>query len=124
MLLNIDFESSEPIYMQMRNQIVVAIASGELAPGERLPTIRSLANEMGVNVMTVNKAYAILKQEGYINAGRRNGAVVSGNIDSGKAAARQKDVLKLAVSELKLQGVSLDEIIKMCSDFYIKGGEE
>ena len=79
MLLQLDFSSDLPIYLQIRNQIVLGIASGALVPGERLPTIRTLADEAGVNMMTVSKAYQLLKQEGYIHTDRRSGAVVSGN---------------------------------------------
>ena len=73
MLLQLDFSSDLPIYLQIRNQIVLGIASGALVPGERLPTIRTLADEAGVNMMTVSKAYALLREEGYIRADRRGG---------------------------------------------------
>ena len=66
MLIALDFSSDTPIYLQIRNQIVLGIAEGNLQPGERLPSIRTLSNEAGVNMMTVNKAYQLLKQEGYI----------------------------------------------------------
>ena len=79
MLLSLDFSSKLPIYMQIRNQIVLGIASGELAPGEKLPTIRALAEQSGVNMMTVSKAYAALRQEGYITPGRhRRGRLPGG----------------------------------------------
>ena len=79
MLLKLDMSSHVPIYMQIRNQIVLGIASGELAPGEKLPTIRALAEQSGVNMMTVNKAYGLLKQQGYITTDRRGGTVVTGS---------------------------------------------
>ena len=63
MLLQLDFSSDLPIYLQIRNQIVLGIASGALVPGERLPTIRTLADEAGVNMMTVSKAYQLLKRK-------------------------------------------------------------
>ena len=66
MLIRLDFGGDVPIYQQLRNQMVVAIAAGQLAPGERLPTVRDLAEELGVNMMTVSKAYQLLRQEGYI----------------------------------------------------------
>ena len=64
MLLKLDFDSEVPIYQQIRNQIVVGIASGQLSPGERLPATRALAEDLGVNTMTVSKAYQQLRQEG------------------------------------------------------------
>ena len=73
MLLTFDFSSDTPLYIQLRNQIVVGIANGRLTPGEKLPTVRALAEESGINTMTVSKAYQLLKQEGYITTGRRFG---------------------------------------------------
>ena len=76
MILTLDFSSEVPIYLQIRNEIVLGVADGRLKPGEKLPTIRALADEAGVNTMTVNKAYALLKSEGVIVADRRSGARV------------------------------------------------
>lgn len=66
MLFRLDFQSAVPIYRQIRDQVVLAVAQGELTPGERLPTTRALAEDAGVNVMTVSKAYQLLKAEGYL----------------------------------------------------------
>lgn len=77
MIMKPDFASAVPIYQQVRDQIVQAVAAGEFEAGDKLPTIRALAQEAGINTMTVNKAYQLLKQEGYIITDRRNGAVVS-----------------------------------------------
>ena len=66
MIIELDMNSSTPIYVQLRNQIVMGIGRGELKLGESLPTVRQLAQDIGVNTMTVNKAYQILKTEGYI----------------------------------------------------------
>lgn len=71
MLLKLDFSSDAPIYQQIRDQVVKAIASGHLVPGDKLPTIRTLAEETGINMMTASKAYQLLKTEGYITTGRR-----------------------------------------------------
>ena len=77
MLLSFDFASDVPLYQQLRNQIVLGIASGRLRPGERLPTVRALAEESGVNTMTVSKAYQLLKAEGYLTTDRRSGTVIA-----------------------------------------------
>ena len=66
MIVEIDFNSSEAIYMQLKNQIVVAIAQDRLKQGQSLPSVRQMADDLGVNMHTVNKAYSILKQEGYL----------------------------------------------------------
>ena len=65
MLLTFDFSSDTPLYIQLRNQIIIGIADGRLISGEKLPTVRALAEESGINTMTVSKAYQLLKQEGY-----------------------------------------------------------
>ena len=77
MIITIDFNSPDPIYVQLRNQIVRLIAQQRLKDGDSLPSVRAMAMELGVNMHTVNKAYAILKQEGYLQLDRRKGAVIS-----------------------------------------------
>ena len=69
MLLTIDFNSDEALYIQLRNQIIVGIATASILEGETLPSVRQLAETIGINMHTVNKAYTVLKQEGYIKAG-------------------------------------------------------
>ena len=81
MIIELDFSSDTPIYVQLRNQIVKGIGKGELKAGEKLPTVRQLANDAGVNTMTVNKTYQILKSEGYMRTDRRLCAFVAENID-------------------------------------------
>ena len=76
MLIQLDMASDIPIYVQLRNQIVMGIGRGELKMGEKLPTVRQLAQDAGVNTMTVNKAYQVLKAEGFIEIDRRHGATV------------------------------------------------
>lgn len=119
MLLELDFSSDIPIYMQIRNSIVVGIAGGELRAGEKLPTIRGLADEAGVNMMTVNKAYSLLKQEGYIITDRRNGAYVNPSINAQKAQREEQiKKLKLVISEMKLSGVTEDEFLNICREVF------
>ena len=84
MIIKLDMTSNIPIYVQLRNEIVMGIGRGELKKGEGLPTVRQMAEDIGVNNMTVNKAYGILKSEGYIEIDRRHGAKVSTEIDMNK----------------------------------------
>ena len=123
MILNFDFHSDVPIFMQIRNQIVIGIAEGKLKPGEQLPTIRALADESGINMMTVSKAYQILKQEGYITTDRRSGARVAIKDDK---AVNEKTMqqLRLAVSELRLSGMKEEEILSLVSELYQEGGAQ
>lgn len=117
MLLKLDFSSQIPIYRQIRDQIVMGIASGTLPPGERLPTIRALAEEAGINMMTVNKAYQMLKQEGYIAADRRSGAVVAGPPGAGLSPASE-EALRLLASEARLGGLDREGFLALCARLY------
>ena len=122
MLLKLDMASDMPIYLQIRNQIVLGIASGELAPGEKLPTIRALAEQSGINMMTVNKAYGLLKQEGYITTDRRGGTVVSGSRGAAGLSERYTGALKIIAAEARLAGMSEDEFAALCRELYEEGG--
>lgn len=119
MIIRIDEYSDVPIYMQIRNQIVMGISSGELKAGEQLPTVRALALEIGINTMTVSKTYQMLKSEGYIMTDRKNGARVRQQIEkSGVISAENKNELKRIVSEARLSGVPKEEIKKLVDEFY------
>lgn len=81
---SIDFQSDEAIYLQLRNQVIMAIAMSKLQNGETLPSVRQMAEHLGVNMHTVNKAYSLLKQDGYLKLDRRKGAVISVEISMDK----------------------------------------
>ncbi len=118
MLLQLNFSADIPIYQQIRNQIVIGIASGDLRVGDRLPTIRALADESGVNVMTVNKAYAMLKQEGYISADRRGGTVVAGDGGRRELSQQSEAMLSVIISEAKLAGMTESEFLQLCNRLF------
>ncbi len=119
MVIRIDEYSDVPIYQQIRDQIVMGISDGRLRAGEQLPTVRALALEMGINTMTVSKAYQSLKAEGYILTDRKNGARVRMEI------ARSKELsdanlweLKRIISEARLSGVDKKDLIAMIEEGY------
>ena len=119
MVIRIDEFSDVPIYLQIRNQIVMGISDGKLTTGEQLPTVRALAMEMGVNTMTVSKAYQLLKTEGYILTDRKNGARVRYEIEQrGRISDADKNELKRIVSEARLSGVTKKDIHSMVDEFY------
>ena len=121
MIIELDMNSSTPIYVQLRNQIVMGIGRGELKLGESLPTVRQLAEDIGVNTMTVNKAYQILKTEGYIKIDRRHGAIVSDNIDM-DIVFREKleNELELLLAEAAINGMDKNDFLSMCNEIYSK----
>ncbi|MCR4642839.1 MAG: GntR family transcriptional regulator [Lachnospiraceae bacterium] len=119
MIIRIDELSDVPIYMQIRNQIVMGISSGELAAGEQLPTVRALAMEIGINTMTVSKAYQLLKTEGYIMTDRKNGARVRMQIQKkGSIPESNKTELRRIVSEARISGVEKAEIIALVDEYW------
>ena len=81
MYVSIDFNSDEAIYLQLCNQIILGIAMEEFHEGDVLPSVRQLADNIGINMHTVNKAYTVLKQEGFVKLDRRRGAVISLDVD-------------------------------------------
>ena len=82
MFIELDFNSNEAIYMQLRNQIILGIAQDKIKNGESLPSVRQLAEDIGVNMHTVNKAYALLRNDGYLKLDRRKGAVPCATLPS------------------------------------------
>ncbi len=122
MLFRLDFNSDRPIYQQIRDQIVLGIAQGSLSPGEKLPTVRALADEAGVNMMTVSKAYQLLKQEGYISTDRRSGTVVSPREGDRSVPEQTMKRLQLALSELRVAGWSREQVLELCRELYEQEG--
>ena len=119
MIIKINELSDVPIYMQIRNQIIMGISGGELAAGEQLPTVRALALEIGINTMTVSKAYQLLKTEGYIMTDRKNGARIRTEIKQrGDMPEANKTELRRIVSEARLSGVPKEELIRLVESFY------
>ena len=119
MVIELDMESEVPIYVQLRNQIVKGIGKGELKAQEKLPTVRQLAAEAGVNTMTVNKAYQILKAEGYIKIDRRHGAVVADFVDL-QFREKLEAELELLSAEASITGMEKAEFLKLCDGIYSK----
>ena len=122
MILQFDFSSDVPIYLQIRNQIVIGISSGQLKSGEKLPTVRALAEESGINVMTVSKAYNLLKQEGYIITDRRKGANVAQKIGTPQIKEDTINALRLHLSELRLAGMTKEQISNLMEGLYKEAG--
>ncbi len=111
--------SDVPVFKQIRNQIVMGISEGKLAPGEKLPTVRALAEEIGINSMTVNKAYQLLKQEGYIITDKRNGVRIRESFFMESALPPEAEQqLHQLISEAHLRGMSRDEFVKVVDKYY------
>lgn len=119
MVISINDASEIPIYQQIRNQIVLGISDGRLAPGEQLPTVRALTEEIGINSMTVSKAYTLLKQEGYIYTDRRSGARVRQEFETNKELSeKSRELLRQIISEAKVSGMTQTEFFDLCKHIY------
>lgn len=108
MILKLDFDSDIPIYLQIRNEIIVGIARKELKEGDELPSVRGLAEDIGVNMHTVNKSYLILKEDGYIKMDRRKGAIISLNIKDNDDEFLKKlnENMEIYIAECINRGIS------------------
>ena len=99
----------------------MGIAEGKLTPGEKLPTIRALADESGINMMTVSKAYQMLNNEGYIVTDRRKGTLISNKAKESPVKEETLKELRVIISELQLSELSLDEVLTLCKEYYKEG---
>ena len=122
MIIKIDFNSDEAIYIQLRNQIVMGIATSQLTVGDSLPSVRQLADHIGINMHTVNKAYTVLKQEGYVKVDRRKGAVIA--VDEGKKQAMLdvRDELRVLLAKASCKNISREEVHALIDEIYEEYG--
>ncbi|HHT88617.1 MAG TPA: GntR family transcriptional regulator [Clostridiales bacterium] len=118
MYVNIDFNSDEAIYIQLRNQIIYGIATSQIQEGDYLPSVRELAEYIGINMHTVNKAYSILKQEGYVKLDRRKGAIIAIDIDKMQAIEDMKEELRVTLAKAICKDVSCQEAIEVVKEIF------
>ncbi len=119
MIIEIDFNSDEAIYLQLRNQIICDIASNHIKEGDSLPSVRQLALELGVNMHTVNKAYSILRQDGYLQLDRRYGAVVALSEDNRNNNCESiKEDMRMIAAEAICSRVSKEDLLELLSKTY------
>lgn len=119
--INLDLEANEPIYTQLKHQIIAGIARKDLHPGEGLPSVRALAADIGINLHTVNKAYQQLKQEGFILIHRQKGVVVNPEgVSQADEAYRKhlKNTLHPLIAESVCRGISKKEFLEQCGQLF------
>ena len=123
MLIKVNPTSEVPIYMQIRKQIISGIASGDLTAGEHLPPVRQLAFDIGINMHTVNKAYNILKSEGYVNINGRRGVTIAE-----RTKAEDSDISTIGImieeiiDEARAKGISDKDFMEMVKGKILEGG--
>ena len=120
MLISVNLQSDVPLYTQLTNQIIEGIASGRLAPGESLPSVRSLSSDLGINMHTVNKAYAILKQDGFVEIHRQKGVVIQHELPVADPAYRAslEEKLRPLISESICRKLSEEELLDLCRSLF------
>ena len=118
MIIKIDFESDEAIYIQLRNQIIMGIATDRIHEGDSLPSVRQLAENIGINMHTVNKAYTVLKQEGYIKLDRRRWAVIALDIDKIQSIERLREELSVLLARSVCKNISREEVHDLVDEIY------
>ncbi len=121
MIVSIDYESDTPLYTQLYDEIVRGIASGRLESGESLPSVRSLAGDLGINLHTVNKTYQLLKQEGFVHIHRQKGAVVqaAGSLPVTDAfRTRMERQLESLASEALCRSMREEDFLERCRSAY------
>ena len=118
MLIEIDFNSEEAIYIQLRNQIIMGIATSTIHEGDSLPSVRQLADTVGVNMHTVNKAYSVLKQEGFIQLDRRRGAVIALDVDKMKALDEMREQLTILLAKGCCKNISREEVHNLVDEIF------
>lgn len=122
MIIEIDFNSDEALYLQVRNQIIHGIATSRLQEGDLLPSVRQMAEEIGINMHTVNKAYTVLKQEGFIRLDRRKGAVVCLDMDKLREMTVMKEQMKGILVRGMCKGISKEEAYEIVNEIYEEHG--
>ena len=111
MLIEIDFNSDEAIYIQLRNQIIMGIATSTIHEGDTLPSVRQLADNIGINMHTVNKAYNVLRQEGFLQLDRRRGAVICILQDL-------KEQLRVLLAKGSCKNITKEEVHELVDEIY------
>lgn len=118
MIIEVDFNSDEAIYIQLCNQIIMGIATSVIQEGDSLPSVRRLADTIGVNMHTVNKAYSVLKREGYISLDKRRGAVISLDIDKLEELQVMKRQLQIVLARGCCKNISMQEVHELVDEIF------
>lgn len=128
MFIEIDFNSDEALYLQLRNQIIIGIATSQYQEGDALPSVRQLADTIGINMHTVNKAYSVLRQEGFVKVDRRRGAVIAIDIDKLQAIEELKKDMQVLLAKSRCKKISKEEVHALIDEIYqnydVNGGIE
>ena len=122
MLIEVDFNSDEALYLQLCNQIIMGIATSQYREGDSLPSVRQLADLVGINMHTVNKAYTVLRQEGFVKVDRRKGAVIAIDVDKLRTISELKKELLVILAKGSCKDISREEMHALIDEIYEEYG--
>ena len=123
MLREVDYNSDEAIDVQLQNQIIMGIATEMIKEGDTLPSVRRLADNIGINMHTVNKAYSILKQEGFIQLDRRRGAVIAIDVDKARALLKLEEQLRILLAKGCCKNITREEVHTLVDEIFDEYGK-
>ncbi|MDO4513653.1 MAG: GntR family transcriptional regulator [Lachnospiraceae bacterium] len=118
MIFEINFDSEEALYLQLRNQVILGIATEIFHEGDSLPSVRQLADDVGINMHTVNKAYSVLRQEGFVTIDRRRGAVIAVDVDKAQALEEMRRDLRVILAKASCKNISEQEVHALINEIY------
>ena len=118
----IDVQSKQPIFEQLSEQILKFISIGVLKPNDKLPSVRSLASQLGVNPNTVSKTYQELEKKGYVYSEKGKGCFISNNEAEKMIESDKLDQLSNLLTDLKMHHIDKDSILKVVETVYGKDG--
>ncbi|MEV4050047.1 GntR family transcriptional regulator [Amycolatopsis sp. NPDC049688] len=128
MIISLDLSGDVPIYQQLRDRVVEGIAAGTVREGESLPSTRQLAADFGINFHTVNKAYDLLRQQGFVRLNRKTGAVIGPTAADAAFTDGWSARARTLLAEAVAKGVPADEVLAACrallADFEEQQGDE
>ena len=113
-MISLNYRDSRPIYEQIKDGLRKLIVTGAMLPDEKLPSVRSLAQQLSINPNTIQRAYADLEGEGYIYSVPGKGSFAAGHNDAD--AARREELLdktRVLLTELRELGVSEEELLSL-----------
>ena len=114
-------KASQPLYEQIASQIKAAIISGELQAGEAIPSVRSLAKSLQISILTVQKAYATLQEDGFIETTAGKGCYVSAQNQDFYLEEQQKRIEEKFAEAIKIartSGISLNKLTELLTLMY------
>ena len=116
-MLTVNFSSRTPVYQQLYDDVIRLVSLGVLKSDTKLPPVRILATELGINPNTVQKAYKMLEKDGYIYSTVGRGSFVSNKLDQNQAEKNQaKNDLKESIDKAYKKGITKDEMIELVDE--------